>query len=132
MRSAYSVMMVLLLLLGGCTSASTVTSDGKEPDVNAHIYKQDYETVFLQAVDAVNAMKWQITFADKGIGIISAKTPTSLWSWGDQVAVKVRDEKGKGVKVDVSAGTDRQVVDWGHNKRNITGFYQKLDQLLNR
>lgn len=71
-------------------------------------------------------MEWQITFADKEVGIISAKTPTSFLTTGDVVSIKVRKSENNRVRVDVSAGTSRQMIDWGKNKGNIKNFYEQL------
>jgi len=124
------IIIALALMFVSCTSASTINSDGGVPEVKPREYSLSYDTVFEKAIDAVGACEWQITFADKSVGIISAKTPTSLLSWGDEVSIKVRKNDNNLIRIDVSAGTSRQMFDWGKNKGNIKKFYRKLDELI--
>ena len=119
-----------ITIIGGCASATTSSSTGSSVGISPRIYKEEYNIVFLKAVDAVSHMGWQITFTDKTTGIISAKTPTNFWTWGDTVSIRVYKLDEERTKVDVSSGTSRQIVDWGHNERNIFGFYEKLDNLI--
>ncbi|PWW81341.1 hypothetical protein CR164_09880 [Prosthecochloris marina] len=125
-----TVLFCTFLFVISCSSASTVSKDGKAPEVEPKYYNIEYVKVFAGAIEAVNAMEWQITFADKEIGIISAKTPTSLLTWGDEISIKVRKPENNRVRVDVSAGTSRQMIDWGKNRGNINNFYQQLDDIL--
>jgi len=122
--------MIGTICFEGCSTATTSGAGQSPSDISARIYQKDFDTVFLKAVDAASAMGWQITFTDKSTGVIAAKTPTNLWTWGDSVSVRLTQIQGGAVKVDVSSGTANQVVDWGRNKRNILSYYGKLDNLL--
>ncbi len=115
-----------LTLIIGCTSATTGT--GK---IAPRIYNQEYNVVFSRALEAAIVKKWQIVFADKETGIISAKTSTGFWTWGDNISIRIHKIGTGKVQVDLTSGTDRQVIDWGHNARNIRAFYKQLDSLIN-
>lgn len=128
--SRITVLLFALVLMISCTSASTVSKDGKAPKVEPKIYSLGYEKVYSGAIQAVSSLEWQISFADKSLGIISAKTPTSFLSMGDELSIRVHQPKEGKVRVDVSAGTSRQMIDWGKNKGNIKNFYKQLDQIL--
>jgi len=128
--SRITVLLFALVLMISCTSASTVSKDGKAPEVEPKIYSLGYEKVYSGAIQAVSALEWQISFADKSLGIISAKTPTSLWTRGDELTIKVNQPQNDKVRVDVSSGTSRQMLDWGKNKGNIKDFYEQPDQVL--
>ena len=135
MRTIWGPVRLLLLIIGtiyfqGCSTATTSGTGQTDSDVSARIYEKDFDTVFFKAVDATSAMGWQITFTDKSTGVIAAKTPTNLWTWGDNVSIRLTQIENSAVKVDVSSGTPNQVIDWGRNKRNILSYYGKLDSLL--
>ena len=117
-------------LFPGCTTMSTNRKGSSPKGVAPKVYSADYDKVFMKAVDAVSQCSWQITFTDKSTGVISAKTPTNLWTWGDNVSIRIQKIDNDKVKVDVSSGTRNQVVDWGRNSRNITKYFKSLDLLL--
>jgi len=86
-------------------------------------------------VDAAAVLSWEVTVAQKDAGIISAKTPMSLWSYGDKVTIRIfRPDslcQDSLVRVGFTSGTD-QAFDWGKNNRNQQAFYKKLDSALAR
>ncbi len=123
-------LIILIFLLTGCTSASTIGTNNYDT-IEPRSYTADYEKVFFAAVDAVTSLKWQITFTDKETGIISAKTPANFLTWGDEVSIRIRQDNDK-VRVDVSSGTNRQLIDWGKNAQNIRNLYLKMDSILKR
>jgi len=81
--------MAITIYLAGCATATTSGTRETPSDISAHIYNKDFDTVFIRAIDAASAMGWQVTFTDKSTGVISAKTPTNLWTWGDNVSIRV-------------------------------------------
>lgn len=118
------------IYLGGCATATSVGTQGTPSEISSRIYNKKFDTVFSSAIDAASAIGWQVTFTDKSTGVISARTPTNLWTWGDTVSIRVCRVENSAVEVNISSGTQRQVVDWGRNKRNILSYYGKLDNLL--
>ena len=115
-----------------CTTATSnmteVTSPKQLPS-----YTQSFDAVFGAAVDAVSMLSWEVTVAQKDAGIISAKTPMSLATYGDKVTIRVfRPDTTSGdtlVHVGFTSGTD-QKFDWGKNGRNQKAFYEKLNGIL--
>ena len=79
---------MIVLAAGACTTTTSnmtnVTSPSQLPG-----YSQSYDRVFSAAVDAVTLLSWDITVAQKDAGVITAKTPLSLTTWGDKVTVRV-------------------------------------------
>lgn len=71
------------------------------------------------------ALQWQIAHSDKGEGLIQARTPMTLWTWGDLLTVHIVQEEQGNVRVDVTSGSPQQ-FDWGKNRRNIEAFYSEL------
>jgi hypothetical protein len=126
----FLLIMATAMYLGGCATATTSGTRETPPEISAHIYNKDFDTVFIRAIDAACAMGWQVNFTDKSTGVISARTPTNFWTWGDNVSIRVYRIENNAAKVDISSGTPNQIVDWGRNKRNILDYYGKLDNLV--
>ncbi len=124
------LLVFFLFFLFGCATATTSYSPENTDSIAPHIYDKDYSTVFIKAVDAASAMGWQVIFTDKSTGVISAKTPTNIWTWGDSVSIRVSRIEGGKVRVNVSSGTQSQVIDWGRNRRNTISYLGKLDGLI--
>lgn len=106
-----------------CSSAYTGTGAGK---IAPRIYKAEYNDVFANALEAANLKGWQIIFTDKDTGVISAKVSTRLWTWGNDVSIRVHKIANENVQVDLSSGSH-----WGKNARNIRAYYEQLDTLIN-
>lgn len=119
-------------MLGACTTATSNLATAASPK-DLPGYAKPYDVVFGAAVDAVSLLSWEITVAQKDAGIISAKTPMSLWTYGDKVTIRVfrADSLRQDtlVRVGFTSGTD-QAFDWGKNSRNQTAFYEKLNAAL--
>ena len=128
--SRITILLFAFVLMISCTSASTVSKDGKAPGIEPRYYSHDFETVYLGVIDAAQAMEWHISVVDKSLGIISAKTSTSFLTMGDELSIRVHQPKEGKVRVDVSAGPARKMFDLGENKGKIKNFYKQLDQIL--
>ena len=115
-----------LLFLWSCAHSSTARGSGSSAP---HYYHGDVSTLFSCVVQAVTASEWQIQFADEGTGVVSASTPTSLLTWGDNVSVTVTVVDTFVYRVDISSSSE-QLVDWGRNSGNISTFYRHLDRLV--
>ena len=131
MRAARVVLTGIVALTACTTASSNLTSAATPADLPG--YTQPYDVVFGAAVDAVSLLSWEVTVAQKDAGVISAKTPRSIWTQGDKVTIRIfrpdslrRDAK---VRVGFTSGTD-QAFDWGKNSRNQQLFYGKLDAAL--
>jgi hypothetical protein len=124
-----------ILMLGGTNACTTATSNlasaASPKDLPG--YAQSYDVVFGAALDAIAVLSWEITVAQKDVGVISAKTPKSLWTYGDKITVRIfRPDSLRQdslVRVGFTSGTD-QAFDWGKNNRNQTAFYERLNLSL--
>jgi len=105
---------VLVLFLFGCASTSTGRG-GIDPVV----YGGNIDTAFSAAVRAVADLGWTVKFSDKQAGIITAGTPVSLWTWGDEVTLILTPVDEKTTRIEANSKTLGQIVAYGKNKRNI-------------
>lgn len=128
----HTVAVGMLVLLASCTTATsnmaTVASPTELPG-----YTQSFDRVFSAAIDAVAALSWELTVAQKDAGIISAKTPMSLATYGDKITIRVfppdSSRSDTMVRVGFTSGTN-QAIDWGKNNRNRERFFARLNATL--
>ncbi len=112
-------------------SATTTKQGQSARKLPPRIYQVEYDKAFGNAVAAVDAVGWRIKSTDKSKGVISAKTPVSMRTWGDTVVITVHTIEEGAVRVDLSSRSHYQIVDWGKNRINILGYFEKLDNLIN-
>jgi hypothetical protein len=123
------------VLTFGLLACSTTTSNLRTGMSPAELpgFPQDYDRVFSAALDAAATLSWEVTVAERDAGIIAAKTPMSLATYGDKVTIRVfRPDSTRGdslTRVGFTSATD-QAVDWGQNSRNQKNFYKRLRGLL--
>ena len=115
----------VVLFTASCTTTSS-TLNSSEPQ---RVYAKEYDEVFSEAVNVVSLLSWELTHTEKDAGIIQAETPMSLFTYGDEVTIRLEQQENGRVRVDMSSSTD-QAVDWGKNEKNIQEFYAKLGELL--
>jgi hypothetical protein len=132
MRISTFATLLCLTATSACTTASSNMAAAVSP-AQLPGYRQSYDAVFSAAVDAVSMLSWELTVAQKDVGVISAKTPMSLATWGDKVTIRIfRPDSARGdslVRVGFTSGTD-QAIDWGKNGRNQRAFFEKLNGSL--
>jgi hypothetical protein len=131
----------LLICLTGCFKTTTSTipfqtinSDYYDSDIynnNAlpHVYKKDFKMVFEGVLASLKELRWRIKEFDEQKGEIWASTPFSIWTFGDNVYIQVKQLLDDDVSVDITSSSS-QLFDWGKNSKNIVRFYRKLDCLL--
>lgn len=131
-RASRSLLLIATLLLAACTTVTSNLASVSSPR-ELPGYSQSYDRVFGAAVDAVSLLSWEVTVAQKDVGLISAKTPTSLWTYGDKVTIRVfRPDSLRAdslVRIGFTSGTD-QAYDWGKNNKNQNAFYDKINAVL--
>ncbi len=120
--------LVIFLLIILCSCTTIKTSQEIIPKNNL-IYSAPYDKVYNCSINALMALGWQITHSNKDEGLIQAKAPMSLWTWGDLITVHIIKEFPDKVRVDVTSGSPQQ-FDWGKNKKNIEAFYEELKKQL--
>lgn len=118
------VVMPFILVFAGCAATSTKMDD---PELKPRVYKNEFSTVFENAVKALHCLEWEVKIRNPDKGEIVASTPVSWRSWGEDFTIQLSRTGDNWVKVDVLSKAKLQVVAWGKNKDNILGFYNTLD-----
>ena len=123
---------VIAFAVGACTTTTSNMTTAASP-AQLPGYSQGYDRVFSASVDAATMLSWEITVAQKDAGIISAKTPMSLATWGDKVTIRVfAPDSARAdslTRIGFTSGTD-QAIDWGKNAGNQRKFFAKLNLIL--
>lgn len=76
--------------------------------------------------DALSALGWQYEVV--AVNTFVARVPTSLFSWGERVTVKLTRDGSIAVRSEGILFT--QFIDWGKNRRNIKLFFEQLGRAL--
>jgi len=121
-----SVLLMVSALVAGCVTVQTAHDVVPE---QRKIFQESYTKVYSRAVSTLMELKWQISHSDKEEGLIQARTPMNLWTWGDLVTVYVTEESQNKILVEVTSASPQQ-YDWGKNKDNIEKFYSRLSEKL--
>lgn len=72
----------------------------------------------------IEKCNFEIKSFDKDLGLIQAKTKISLWSWSENIEVRIQDDGH--VKVKSECSLPSQFIDWGKNKRNVKQIFESL------
>jgi len=92
-------------------------------------YSASKNVVFKEALNAINALGFEIKNSDESNGIIEAKKgATFLHSTGQRVKVVV-GPSGEGAQVYVESGM-MQLVDYGKNRENVNNIFAELDKRI--
>jgi hypothetical protein len=124
---------LLTVVLSACSTTTSNMQNAASPS-DLPGYTQGYDRVYSASLDAVALLSWKVTLAEKDAGLITAETPMSLTTSGDNVTIHIfAPDSTRGdslTRVGFSSGTD-QAFDWGKNSKNQRKFYERLDGVLN-
>ena len=126
MKYLRNALPLVLALLAGCATVQTAHDVIPE---QKRVFQEPYAKVFSRAVSTLMELRWQITHSNKEEGLIQARTPMTLWTWGDLVTVYVIDEGEGKTQIEVTSASPQQ-YDWGKNRTNIETFYSRLSEKL--
>jgi len=116
------------LLLAGC-STSTVTGSGSRAP-QPREYAAPVDEVWSAAVQSMASLGWTIAHTDRDGGVITATTPPSVRTYGDQVSVLVASAGATSTRVEVASVSTGQVYDWGKGRKNIVSLYEAIAERL--
>ena len=127
MKKALSVAVAVVLSISSCT---TFRSSSEIIPKSKRTFSGSYERIFDCAVSSVMDMNWQIIYSNKEEGIIQAKVPMTIWTWGDLVTIHVFRNGENECIIDVSSKSNQQ-YDWGKNEENIRGYFSYIENNIN-
>ena len=83
------------------------------------------KAVFNAVKEALQSIGADIRTVNEKKGIIGAGVGVSVWSWGENIAIKVVAE-GSRTKVLIRSESKFALIDWGKNKNNVVKFWRNL------
>lgn len=95
-------------------------------------YNHNYDKVYINCLEAAAQMGFDITKENISEGLILFKVGWSLFSFGEKFKIVITKIDISNTKVEVGsqAAVGIQLIDWGKNNDNVTGFFETLNELL--
>lgn len=94
-------------------------------------FSQDADVVFSACKQAIGYVGWKIADVDNDELRVTALTPISWRSFGDEVEIRTSDNDGSTV-VTVSSEPRFSLMNWGRDRTNEGAFLEKLAQEIHR
>ena len=117
------------IALSGCATISTTATTGEAGKPSGRTYIANAKAVHAEALIALSALNWEVITSDSDAGVIIAKTPVSLTTYGDKVTVRFTEAQAGQTRVTATSSTG-QAFDWGKGGRNLKDLFGKLDAVL--
>jgi hypothetical protein len=90
-------------------------------------FRRDFNIVFKEVKNTLKTLGFEIKYQDTNTGLITAKSPSSFLSWGENIEVKVDRDGNNSTKVNVRSEATAQLFDWGVNKKNEAAIIERLN-----
>jgi Protein of unknown function (DUF1499) len=94
-------------------------------------YKTGFDTAYKACLAALRRLEFSIEYKNKEKGLINASTPTSLFSWGEDIDVRIIQDQGK-IVVECVSNARSQLFTWGKNEANMNNFFKELNTILSQ
>lgn len=94
------------------------------------VFKNQRKIVFDTCLRVVKELGLDVTHASNKRGIINAETQLSLWSWGENIQIKIREKSPNETEVMVESDSIGQLIDWGKNESNEMKIITQLGNAL--
>ncbi len=80
--------------------------------------------------DYTNCYLFKFDWEDREQGVIKAHTGTSVFSWGEDITIKIEEMETGFVQVSVESDLKAQLVGWWVNEKNEKKFIQVLSVII--
>ena len=93
-------------------------------------YTQKYNFIFDSCIQVLKDLRFDIEYKNADKGVIEASTKSSIFSWGENIIIKLEKNSNAGILVSVNSNAKAQIIDWGVNLKNEKIIMKKLTELL--
>lgn len=93
-------------------------------------FNKSYDELFLNSVEAINLVGFELIKVDRVSGQIEAKTNRSIRSYGENIFIKINQNSNVFIRSKSSVRTT--LIDWGKNKENLRKLWSTLYLLAER
>jgi len=98
------------------------------PELGSVFLDADTSFVFTAAMATVEAMGWELVEASTEDGRIEAVDTTAWYGFKDDVVIRIEEQRGGAIRVDVRSKSRVGVSDLGVNAARISEFLARLEE----
>ena len=85
--------------------------------------------MFDKIIELVDERKFKLVDSDRSTYELLIRTPFSIWSWGENIYIKL-EEKGNKTMVEYCSSTFFGMYSWGKNEQNIEDLLEQFEESL--
>jgi len=93
------------------------------------VYRVSSNRAYKESLNALKECGFEIE--DQKRSSIKARSPSSLWSWGEDIEIDLI-HRNAGTEVRISSSPTSQFFDWGKSDENVSRLLANLDLRLER
>jgi hypothetical protein len=88
------------------------------------------DATFGAVLRAIERVGMKLKEADATIGVVTATTGVTIWSWGERVEVRVASDGPSSTGVTVSIALKFQLFGWGQQQRVADGLLDEIGRQI--
>jgi hypothetical protein len=119
----FILVLILLLVAVSCAQYSTTRRPEAENIINAPV-----EVVWKKTLEILPTERMTLKEIDKDRYFITAKKHITLWSWGDEVSIRLIPKNENQTLMEFSAGTVQGFGDFGHSGRMVESIFSRIKE----
>lgn len=93
-------------------------------------YRASFDQAFAACLEAIRQCHFFERSSNEQEGTILATTKPSIWSWGEEINIKIVSLKNNINAIKIQSTPKAQLFDWGRSNDNEELLFARLDQLL--
>jgi hypothetical protein len=127
MKTGKIFFIALTFFLAGCAHYS-VTAERTE---EANTIAAPIEVVWQKTLDLLPNEGISVITSDKSTYTIKARKSVTVWSWGDDVTIKLysRTPQKTIVHIEAHPALGTTLVGWGHQERMAVSLFEKIKSI---
>jgi hypothetical protein len=93
-------------------------------------YRVSFEVALAACQEAIRQCHFFERSVDEVAGTIMATTKPSIWSWGEEINIRIISFKNETNAIKITSSPKAQLFDWGKSGSNEERLFDKLSTLL--
>lgn len=129
MTTVYKIIFIVLVaFLSNCAHYSVTAERTEEQNTIA----APIDVVWQKTLELLSSEQILIITSEKSTYTIKARKSVTMWSWGDDVTIKLysRIPQKTVVHIEAHPSVGTTLVGWGHQERMAVSLFDKLKSLL--
>lgn len=109
------------------TNIAVTSADPLLPEMQVRAYPDNAESLYEASINAIKSLGWEVASQDSNRREIHALVTTPLWSFVDDVMIRIEPDEGSRNTVHLQSSSRKGRGDLGTNSRHILDFYHALE-----